>query len=234
MEDPIFKEEFQVGFYFFWKWQYQQRNNYLSFIKGMEANEILDVDNYLKNIDTSKRYTKTSSEIIKDYFDKAITLENLLTKVPRSFRRGYHLVDFKYKNKVLTSTIDTSRIDVDRNKKGILDEINGVLQMIIDEQKGIGIVPEKPQSIGHEKYWRKAASNDLINLKVNFLVRATGLWLWDRTKNQKCSEKDINDMFDIFPNLDADDTDSSHWYSKFRKRLALTHKCIQEVEVLSI
>lgn len=266
MKEPIFKEHYQTGFYFFWKWQYMLRHYYLIYTKGLQPEKRPNVDLYLISIRSQepehyplpsekngfadenalladiltkkdRRYIKTSDEILTDYYNGQLSFEDLLINVPKNYRRGYHLVKFEYKDNVLTMTVDTTKVDVMRQKKGILDEISGKLDIVGEHEnfEGEGIVPERTISVGHEKYWRQAASKKVSKLKVNFLVRATGLWLWDYNANsRRLSQEGINNMLYKFPDLEKEDSKADLWQDKYRKRAKLTHRCIEEIEVLPI
>jgi hypothetical protein len=229
-------KDLKVGFYFYWKWQYQLRNDYLHY--DNETEKVTDINSYLDIADQDKRYLKKSEEIIRSWLNEDIKLDNLLTYVPRFYRSGYHFVESDYKDNVLSLSIsiDTSQYDIKKIKKSIMTEVYGIFQFIEDEQIGDGIVPERMQCIGHENYWRGAALKEVKDLRLDFLARAVGLWLWDYQANHsdKTISNIIDRLFDFFPDLlDIDETLEDGWVeSKYRKRLDATKLCVRKIEVL--
>ncbi|EFI36189.1 hypothetical protein Dthio_PD3645 [Desulfonatronospira thiodismutans ASO3-1] len=236
-------KDLKVGFYFYWKWQYQLRNDYLH--NDNETEQAIDINSYLDIVDQDKSYVKKSEEIIRSWLNGDIRLDSLLTCVPRFYRSGYHFVESYYKDNVLSLSIsiDTSNFDIKKIKKNITNELDGIFQLIEDEQNGDGIVPERILCIGHEHYWRGAALKEVKDLRLDFLARAVGLWIWDQKNKSpdKSPDKSISQLMDeladLFPDIveiDEGKPDAWHLESKWYKRYYTTDKCIKKIEVINI
>jgi len=232
-------KDLKVGFYFYWKWQYQLRNDYLHY--DNETEQIKEINSYLDIVDQDKSYVKKSEEIIRSWINEDIRLDSLLTCVPRFYRSGYHFVESHYKDNVLSLSIsiDTSNFDIKKIKKNITNELDGIFQLIEDEQNGDGIVPERIQCIGHEHFWRGAALKEVKDLRLDFLARAIGLWIWDQ-KN-KSRDKSIFQLEDelayLFPDIveiDEGRPNTLHPESKCYKRYNATNECIKNIEMLNM
>ena len=245
MKEPHHKQPYQTGFYFFWKWQYYLRHQYAKHNKDNKST--IDFEKYLANYHENTKYKKTSDQILVEYINGKLKIENLLTSSPIWLRRGYHLVDLQYKDSILYANINTKKIDIKRNKKGILDEIEGILDLIIEEQEGECLVPEHPLSIGHEKYWRNAANGKVKKLKLNFSSRVIGLWIWEHTICKDCKIITVMDRLrekhpDIMEIEDRKNEEKEnhrnkeihHELDKYKKYLYQTQKSIKDIEVLPL
>lgn len=245
MREPYHTPPYQTGFYFFWKWHYFLRSEYIKFCE--ENDDSISVEYFIYNYEEDDKYKMTSDQILKYYTDHHLRAENILCFVPKWFRLGYNVVDIQYEDNILQFIINTKEIDIERHKKSIMLEVEGMLDQIKAEQRGEGKVPEKPVSIGHEKYWRRAASREVTNLKLSFLPRAIGLWLWDYSIKYDDDIVTMMDvLFDHHPKIreiegykseerEQKRNEEIHYeYDKYRKYLGQTHKSIKNIDVLPL
>ena len=243
-EYEIYRDYYKTGFYYFFKWQYLLRHDFLNYIDQM------DFESYLKTVrDEKDKYLDNSENLLQKHLNNDLKLSHLLTLTPRWVRTGQHLVNFSFEDPVLKMEINLDKVkvqnrrDQEKNRDGteeneddslktykvsLMEEIEGALRMAIDYQRGDAHLPEQFKVIGSKNSW-ESDDTDIKSLYINLVARLTGLVMWDWRTIDNLNVVTMMDIFhEKYPFFKVETKQASNPYNKYEKRFYRTKKCIQK------